>query len=412
MPAHDIRMSGFRTRSTVEEAWGWLDVMLAKVEIRNETVPINQAYGRSLAEPVLSEIDVPGFDRSAMDGYAVIADETTGASDYQPIRLRIVGESMPGKAWNGTLQPKQAVRIMTGAPIPDGANAVVPVEYTQAERDDVSVSTTVGPFKHIGRTGEDIQSGAVVVEPGRLLRPQDIAVIASIGTPTVTVRCQPKVRVIITGNELVKPGQKKRPHQIYEANSSLLLGAIPRDGGIVESINFVEDTERAIEDALLIPDVDVILISGGSSVGAEDFAPLLIERHGELPIHGIAMRPSSPTGLGQVGAALVVLLPGNPVSCLCAYDFFAGRAIRQLAGRSTDWPFRQVTVTLEKKIVSAIGRVDYCRVAVKNEKSAIPLAISGASILSSTTRADGFVIVTSESEGLPEGSVVTAILYG
>lgn len=415
MPAHDVRMSGFRTRSTVEEAWNWLDEALAEIAIRVETIPIQQAHGRYLADSVLSKIDVPGFDRSAMDGYAVIADETTGASDYQPIRFCVVGQSMPGRAWEGRLQPQQAVRIMTGAPVPDGANAVVPVEYTQTEDDDVAISTAVGPCKHIGQTGEDIQSGSMVVEAGRLLRPQDVAVIASIGVPQVRVRCPPRVRVIITGNELVKPGQEKRPHQIYEANSSLLLGTIPRDGGIVESVNFVEDTEAAIEETLLDPGADVILISGGSSVGAEDFAPPLIEKHGRLPIHGIAMRPSSPTGLGRLGTALVVLLPGNPVSCLCAYDFFAGRAIRQLAGRSKAWPFRQVQVTLEKKIVSAIGRVDYCRVVVNNKTlnktTATPLAISGASILSSTTRADGFVVVPSESEGIPEGSSFTVMLY-
>ncbi len=415
MPAHDVRMSGFRTRSSVEEAWEWLDDALAGTAIRNETIPIEEAFGRSLAAPIRSEIDVPGFDRSAMDGYAVIADETTGASDYQPIRLSVVGQSMPGEAWNGSLQPQQAVRIMTGAPIPTGANAVVPVEFTQAEGDAVAISMAVGPFKHIGQTGEDIQSGATVVEAGRLLRPQDVAVIASIGIPSVTVRCQPRVRIIITGNELVSPGQEKSPHQIYEANSSLLLGTIPRDGGLIESVNFVEDTESAIENALLAPGADLILISGGSSVGAEDFAPSLVAKQGELPIHGIAMRPSSPTGLGRVGAALVVLLPGNPVSCLCAYDFFAGRAVRQLAGRSIAWPFRQVQAKLEKKIVSAIGRVDYCRVVVKDEQvdkiAVIPLAISGASILSSTTRADGFVVVPSESEGLPEGSSVTVMLY-
>lgn len=403
-------MTGFRQRSTVDEAWLWLDSFLAGVSKQAETVAIEHSYGRRLANPVTSSIDVPGFDRSAMDGYAVIADETTGATDYNPIRFSVVGQSMPGESFQGEVSTHQAVRIMTGAPIPRGASGVVPVEYTTIDGDEVFVTTTVGQDKHISRVGEDIESGSIVLEAGRKLRPQDVAVIASIGQAEIDVIRQPRVRVIITGNELVHPGEQKRLHQIYEANSSILLGVVPRDGGSIESVRFVEDTEQAITEALLEPGADVILVSGGSSVGAEDFAPGLVARHGELPIHGIAMRPSSPTGLGRVNESLVVLLPGNPVSCLCAYDFFAGRAIRSLAGSKPDWGFQSQDLPLGKKIVSAIGRVDYCRVKIE-DGAAIPLAISGASILSSTTRADGFVVVPSESEGLPSGSLVTVLLY-
>ncbi|WP_417850333.1 gephyrin-like molybdotransferase Glp [Thalassoglobus sp.] len=410
MSPQDIRMSGFESRSTVDEALAWIDRAVQEIPEQVEEVSLELSHGRTLAERVVSQIDVPGFDRSAMDGYAVIADETTGASDYNPIRLQVVGDSMPGNGYSGEIRSGQAVRTMTGAPIPSGATAVVPAEYTEAVGDNVLVSLTVGQFKHIGRTGEDIRIGATVVDAGRILRPQDVAVIASIGQAKVSVRKQPLVRVIITGNELVRPGEQKRPHQIYEANSSLLSGTIPRDGGILESVRFIEDSESAIRNALLEPGADVILVSGGSSVGAEDFAPGLVAQLGELPIHGVAMRPSSPTGLGRISNAMVVLLPGNPVSCLCAYDFFAGRAIRQLAGRSKSWPFRTIVLPLGRKIASAIGRTDYCRVRVEAGK-AIPLAISGASILSSTTRADGFVIVPADSEGLPAETPVTVLLY-
>jgi len=154
----------------------------------------------------------------------------------------------------------------------------------------------------------------------------------------------------------------------------------------------------------------VILVSGGSSVGSEDHAPPLIAQVGELAIHGVAMRPSSPAGIGRIGDALVFLLPGNPVSCLCAYDFFAGRAIRLRGGRSADWPHRTLRAVVARKVVSAIGRVDYCRIRLVDEKVE-PIALSGASILSSTTRADGFVIVPSESEGYGPGTEVTVYLY-
>lgn len=410
MNAHNVRMSGFRSRTTVDEAWIWCDEFVAQAKTLSETVPLTEACGRCLVEAVVSTLDVPGFDRAAMDGYAVVAEDTTGASDYNPVRLRVVGQSMPGCSYDELVRPQQAVRIMTGAPMPKGATAVVPVEYSQAEGEGVCISTTVGSAKHVGRQGEDIRSGETILSAGRRLRPQDVAVVASIGQSQVIVRQRPKVRLMVTGNELVPPGAAKHPYQIYEANSFLLRGMVARDGGELESVRFVEDRKDSIREALLAPGADVILVSGGSSVGAEDFAPELVAELGTLAMHGIAMRPSSPTGLGQIGNSAVVLLPGNPVSCLCAYDFFAGRMIRQLAGHAAGWTYRMVEVPLARKLVSEIGRVDYCRVKL-DKCTAIPLAISGASILSSTTRADGFVVVPAESEGLAAGTSVNVMLY-
>lgn len=410
MAAHDVRMRGFQQRSTVAEALNWLEKIISSLPSATESITLDAAYRRVLAFDVLSTINVPGFDRSAMDGYAVVAEETVGASVYSPVSLRIVGQSYPGSAYSESLKNREAVRIMTGAPIPEGATAVVPVEFTEADEAEVRISQSIAHGKNIGRTGEDVQSGDVVLTAGRQLRPQDVAVIASIGQDQVEVKKLPRVRIIVTGNELKLPGQPKEPHQIYEANSAILQGMIPRDGGIIESLQFVEDNQEAISAAMTEPGVDVILVSGGSSVGAEDFAPGIVREYGELPIHGIAMRPSSPTGLGRIGKTVIVLLPGNPVSCLCAYDFFAGRAIRTLAGRNPDWPYRKHDFELNKKVVSSIGRVDYCRVRIENSKAS-PLAISGASILSSTTRADGFLIVPEESEGLPAGARVQVFLY-
>ena len=179
---------------------------------------------------------------------------------------------------------------------------------------------------------------------------------------------------------------------------------------MVESVRRVDDDRTAIAAVLAEPGADVILVSGGSSVGSEDYAPALVRELGELPIHGLAMRPSSPAGMGRVGDALVFLLPGNPVSCLCAYDFFAGRAIRQLAGRAGTWPYAVQRAPLRQKIVSVVGRTDYCRVERGGDEF-IPIAISGASILSSTTRADGFVIVPAASEGFAAGTSVNGFLY-
>jgi molybdopterin molybdotransferase len=189
----------------------------------------------------------------------------------------------------------------------------------------------------------------------------------------------------------------------------MLAALVQRDGGIPDHPGILPDDPVAILRGLLA-DADVVLVSGGSSVGQEDHAPRLLAQHGELAIHGIAMRPSSPAGMGSLDGRLVFLLPGNPVSCLCAYDFFAGRAIRRLGGLSSQWPYRATHLRLRRKLVSTVGRVDYARVKIEGDLVE-PLAISGASLLSSTTRADGFVVVPEDSEGYPAEAEVCVWLY-
>ncbi len=401
-------MRGFARRATVDAALAWVDAQASTLPA--ETIELNDAHGRVLATFVTSPIDVPGFDRSAMDGYAVRGGETTGAGDYQPLALDVIGESLPGRPFAGTVEAGQAVRIMTGAPLPAGADAVVPAEFARESDSRVEITEASPPARNVGRVGEDIRAGTVVLHSGRRLRPQDIAVVASIGIDQLRVVRRPRVRIIVTGGELATPGTTKGTYQIYEANSFLLHGLIARDGAVPESECHIADERHAIRTALTAPGADVILVSGGSSVGAEDHAPTLLAEQGELAIHGVAMRPSSPAGMGRVGTTLVFLLPGNPVSCLCAYDFFAGRAIRVMGGRSPDWPYRRHTGRLLRKIVSAIGRVDYCRVRITAE-GIEPVSLSGASILSSTTRADGFAILPAECEGLAPGSDLEVFYY-
>ncbi len=405
---NDVRMRGFAQRARVEDAWAWI---ASRVQILDsEIVSLADATGRVLAETVVSPLNVPAFDRSAMDGYAVRAEETDGAADYTPLTLKIIGESLPNQPFMGEVTPGTAVRIMTGAPVPSGADAVLPVEYARERGGQLELTTTVPPGKHIGRVGEDVKAGAELLPNGRRLRPQDVGVLASVGLPDVQAIRRPVVRILITGNELVQPGETRGEHQIFEANSHLLRGLVERDGAVLESVRSLPDSRDAIREGLTEPGADVVLVSGGSSVGKEDHAPSLVQEVGSLDIHGIAMRPSSPAGMGRIDNGFVFLLPGNPVSCLCAYDFFAGRTIRQLGGWIIDWPYTRKTGVLSKKIVSMVGRVDYCRVILQDGQ-VTPLAVSGASILSSTTRANGFVIVPGEREGYAAGSEVTVFCY-
>ncbi|HTA42926.1 MAG TPA: gephyrin-like molybdotransferase Glp [Bryobacteraceae bacterium] len=408
----DVRMRGFARRQTVADALAWLDSQTRPLSA--EDICLRIASGRVLAAPVVSLIDVPAFDRSAMDGYALSAANTEGASAYNPLLIRVIGDSMPGCPFAGQASRGEAVRIMTGAPMPRGADAVLPAELVETESIEDSVRTIsalapVSPGKNVGRRAEDIAAGDELFQPGRVLRPQDLGVLSSIGQGTVAVVRQPRVRLVITGNEVVPAGSHPHGFQIADANGPMLSALIERDGGTVDFPGLVRDDREAVLESLQA-DADVVIVTGGSSVGVEDFAPMLVAEHGELAIHGIAMRPSSPTGLGRMGRKLVFLLPGNPVSALCAYDFFAGRAIRALGGRNKEWPYRTTRGTLTRKISSQIGRLDYARVRVVDGQVE-PLAIAGASILSSTTRAEGFVVVPDDSEGFAAGTEVDIWLY-
>lgn len=406
--SRDVRMRGFSRRTEVSAARDWIDAQA--IQLTSETIDIERAAGRVLVDDMVATVDVPAFDRAAMDGYALRGEETTGASEYNPLAFQVIGQALPGKPFEGSVQPGQAVRIMTGAPLPDGADAVVPAEYARESPAGVETSMAFGVGKHVGRTGEDIARGASVLSARRRLRPQDLGVVASLGFAEVTVIRQPRVRIVVTGAEVIAPGNPKTLYEIHDANSAMLRALVARDGGLVDGPIRTADDAARIRDAISAEGADVVLVSGGSSVGTEDHAPRLLAQVGELAIHGIAMRPSSPAGVGRIGSTLVFLLPGNPVSCLCAYDFFAGRAIRLRGGRPAQWPYPKLHLVVGRKIVSAIGRVDYVRVRIR-EGRAEPLALAGASVLSSTVRADGFVVVPPESEGFAPGSGVEVYLY-
>jgi molybdopterin molybdotransferase len=403
----DVRMRGFTQRTTVADARTWLDAHCPRLS--EESVPLAQAAIRVLARAIASPIDVPPFIRSMMDGFAVRAADTLGASPYNRIPLAILGDSFPGRPFSGRVEPGQAVRIMTGAPLPPGADAVLPAEWTEIESSQVLAQGEVTPGKHLGQIGEDLRAGDAVFDAGRALRPQDLGVLSSMGFAEVPLVRRPRVRIVVTGNELLPAGTPPEGFRIPDANGPMLAALVARDGGLPEQPGIVPDLPQAILEAMRAA-ADVVLVSGGSSVGQEDHAPLLLARHGELPIHGVAMRPGGPTGMGLLDGRVVFLLPGNPVSCLAAYDFFAGRAIRLLGGRRADWPYRRITARLARKAVSTVGRLEYLRVRLVEDRVE-PLAIGGSSLLSSTTRADGFVVIPPDSEGYPPQTEVEVFLY-
>lgn len=403
----DVRMRGFKKRSPVEEVISWLDQQ--SIELTEQKIPLQEAAGRVLANDMISQFNIPGFERSMMDGYAIVAAATQGASSYNQLQLQVIGKSMPGHGSTAKVSAGTAVRIMTGAPVPEGANAVLPAENIEIDDQFIMIMESVAEGRNIGRIGEDVTANSVILNKGRYLRPQDIALLASIGEKTVSVFKRPRISIAVTGNEILEVGESPQDYQIINSNGPMLEALSRRDGGIVTDSRIVPDDPDLIRQAMQ-DDYDILLLTGGTSVGEEDLAPLLLAEVGNLAIHGIAMRPSRSSGMGTVEKKLVFLLPGNPVACLCAYDFFASRIIRRLSGCNKNEPYRSVRKKLKQKMVSMIGRTDYARVRLSGD-FVEPISISGAAILSSTTQADGFVIIPSNSEGYPPETEVEVLLY-
>ncbi|HEY0988665.1 MAG TPA: gephyrin-like molybdotransferase Glp [Kofleriaceae bacterium] len=405
----DVRMHGFRERTSVSAAIAILEHRTSALGV--ERVGVGAAYGRVAAEAVIAGVDVPAFARSAMDGFAVVGESTFGASSQAPVELALIGETKAGRWFGGTLRHGEAVRITTGAPIPAGADAVVMAEVAEAHGDRVRVREAVAPGKHVSAVGEDILRGDLVVKRGRRLRPQDIGVVASLGVAEIMVVRRPRVSIAITGDEVLPAGEAPRDALISDADGPMLRALADRDGAGAIELCYLPDDRDAMRALFAAHEGDVLLVSGGSSVGPEDHAPTVLAELGEVAVHGVALRPASPAGFGFLpGGCPVFLLPGNPVSCLCAYEFFAGPTIRALGGRSRAWPHRRVKLPLAAKIVSELGRTDYMRVSIRDGRVA-PIMTSGASILSSTTRADGVVIVEAHREGHGEGEEVEVHLY-
>ncbi len=413
---NDPRGCGFRSRTTVEAMLALIDSTTRPVDA--ELISGNSALGRVLAESVISQVNIPSFDRAAMDGFALKAEETFGADLYTPAQFTLIGRSRPGTGYNGQVSAGQAVAIATGAPIPPGANCVVPVEFTEVKDTLLFVRSSVTPGRHVGKTGEDVWKGSPVMDQGRVLRPQEIGLLAGLGIQKIKVLKKPGIAVIATGDEIRSDNERDHDSQykINNMNSPMLSALICRDGGEPIQIGPLADDPAILASTLhelsACNDIHGIMINGGSSAGPEDHAPGVIANLGRLLAHGVALRPASPTGFGLVGGKPVLLTPGNPVSCLCAYDFFGRLIVRKLAGLSSTSPYPVIRRKLAHKLSSSLGRVDYVRVQIINETNEIEvIATSGASILSGTTRATGFLIVPADLEGYPAETLVNVHCY-
>jgi molybdopterin molybdotransferase len=343
-----------------------------------------------------------------MDGYAVRSADVPGT-------LKIAGEITAAQTFERAVASGEAVRIMTGARVPEGADQVVMVEETKADGDRVEIKARSNAGQHILETGADLEAGQVVLARGRRLRPEDVAMSINVGALELAVYQKPRVRIVPTGNELVRPGVNPTGSQIVESNSFMLEGLAIRDGADPTLHPIVPDQVDLLRRALTEPGADVIVVTGGSSVGKEDYAPVVLREIGELAIHGVDVRPASPTGIGFIDRSLVVLAPGYPVASYVAWDLFVRPIVQRLTGLEPQLPYRVVRARLARDHKKPASRVEIARAVLEPHQGALPSASilpGGAALLSTITRADGFILFDAGSDSFAAESEVDVHLYG
>jgi molybdopterin molybdotransferase len=376
---------------------------------RRERVAIRDATNRVLSEPVTSRVDVPPFDRAAMDGYAVIAADTFGASAQEPKRLRCVGQVFTGQAANVTVTPGTCVEIATGATLPAGADAVVIVEETDRTGADVAIHSPVYPKQHIGRRAADIAAGQAVLEPGRLLNPSRIGALAAMGIGEVEVYARPRVAILSTGNEIVDPGEPLGAGQIYDINRFTLASIIGLHGGVPIVYPTVPDHLAALTQALdSARGEDIVVFSGGSSVGERDLIQDVIASRGEMIFHGIAVKPGKPTAFGRVGSTLVFGMPGYPTSCLSNAYILLVPLLRRIARLPDNEP-RLVRAALARRVVSTTGRHQFYPVRLEGG-TAVP-AFKASGDITSMSHADGYIEIPAHTDIVEAGELVDVKLF-
>jgi molybdopterin molybdotransferase len=405
-----VRLKGFQKLTSIDEA---LQKFFAAVEFKHltaVTVPLGSALNRVLAEGVVASVDVPRFNRSAVDGYAVNAEETIGATQFKPKVFQLTD--------GNRIDAQRAKQVWTGNPLPECADAVVMLEDTKLVKGKVHVWSQVTPGENVSRRGEDIREGDVAAEAGARLKPQHLGLIAALGISKVKVFNKPRIAVLATGNELVELGNKLVGSHVFDTNKLVLcalcsdLGAEPLDLGIAK-----DDVDEISERLRIgLGEADVIITSGGTSVGGSDFVPDAVNKVAKpgVIVHGVAMRPAMPTALAAANGKPILILPGNPVAAMVGFEVFARPLICRLLGMKQMEPRLTVQAKMTRGIATALGRRNFVRVRVfrhDGELLAEPISARGSSMISTMTKANGYVIVPENREGLEEKEPVSVKLF-
>ncbi|MGA2122068.1 MAG: gephyrin-like molybdotransferase Glp [Methanoregula sp.] len=378
---------------------------------KTESVPVEQSAGRVLASDIAADTDIPGFDRSVVDGYAVRSADTTGASDSVPALLTCIGRVTMGKHdTNLILGNAECVYIPTGGVLPSGADAAVMVEYTEEAGDTILVKKPVSHGENVLLRDEDFKKGETVFSMGRRLSPQDAGVLAACGCATVTVAKKPVVGIISTGNELVPATSVPGPGQVRDANAPMLAAWLSEYGCEPRLYGIVQDEREAFETVIAraLPDCDLLLLSGGSSKDDRDMTAGVIAGKGMVLVHGVALAPGKPTIIGRIDTKPVFGLPGHPASALVVLKVIVSPLLDKMLGLDTPL-LRTVKATLAENIPSQRGREEYVRVKVTNGIATPLFGKSG--LLNTLVKSDGLVCIPAGYEGLEKGSEVEVILW-
>jgi molybdenum cofactor synthesis domain-containing protein len=377
--------------------------------LEQQTILLESSSGRIIAIDVKAGINVPPFARSAMDGYAVIAEDTFGAGEFTPKTLKVIGVVRAGDEPTAEVSQGLAVEVATGAVLPEGADAVVKVERTEVTDDALKVFRPVHPHENVSREGSDITSGTTVLKHGDVLHPGKIGVLAALGMNQVAVLRKPRVAVAPTGNEVCELGEEPTPSQVYDVNSYTIMSLAEKNGCEATRHPVVEDTLEAIGKLLdEVRQCDVVIFSGGSSVGERDILVDVVAERGEVIFHGVQIKPGKPTLFGKISEQLVFGLPGYPAACLTVGNALLAPALRKMASLP-EGTVNKGNFKLSKRVVSTLGRHQFLTVKTENDLAVPVFKESGA--ITSLGDAEGYIEIPTNSDFIEKGETVEVIFF-
>jgi molybdopterin molybdotransferase len=403
-------MKGFQKLTPVEDAQLAFLNNLNLQPTPQTTIHTTEALNRVLAEDIMAKTDLPRFDRAAVDGYVVRAEDTFGATQYKPCIFQFTKED--------TLTQNQTKQVWTGNPLPRNASAVAMLEDTETAKAKLEVWTPLTPGENISKRGEDILEGQIAIQAGTHLKPHHLGLVAALGETHVKVHEKPKVAIIATGNELAELGTRLQENQIYDTNRLVLSGLCRENGAEPLDLGIVKDSVNDITERLrvAVEKADLTLTSGGTSVGGADLVPDAVNNLGKpgIIIHGIAMRPAMPTALAAIGNKPLIILPGNPVAAIIGFEVFARPLLARLQGLKQAEPRPTVKAEMTRRTATTLGRKNYLRVHVRYKNGRLcaePISAKGSSMFSTMTRSNGYVIVPEDREGLEKGEIVLVHMF-
>lgn len=408
----------FRKLMALEEAQRAIQAEFKPIFVGEEEAVLLEAYNRVLSQDVVSSLDIPPFNRSTVDGYAVWAEDTFGADENQPVTLKVIGAVNIGEQPRFSLTPGEAVEIVTGAPIPEGANAAVMIEDTTREDSDLHVFTPVKVNENLMKKGSDIKQGSVVLKKGQVLGSSEIGALAALGLTSVKVLRIPMIAVLSTGGEVTEPGKPLPPGKIYDINAYSISTAVIESGGKPIYFGSVPDDKSALTKALktAMASADMVITSGGVSVGPKDYTAQIVDSLGKpgIVVYGIAVKPGKPTTVGFVGEKPVFCLPGHPTSALLIFYLMAKPLIQQLAGRPVTG-MKNVRAFAGARMFSAKGRRTFVMVKLEFDKDcrliAEPVETGASGAITTLAKADGFVEIGENEQFVDIDQEVSVALF-